>query len=283
MSEKQPPSDPTRGAGGTWFSDSWFVVGFSLWFASVLITLAPVLSFENRSAFSDLWADFVTLPFTIGLAALNARRTPSPRERKFWWFFVAALSCWLAVRVIYVIAPAEEWLVGQDVLTDSLYGVFYLMLALALEMKPHSDTLRREPIRRSIRRRDDRIPVSTIVVFFVATLVYFIIIPARQDPDTYRYWIYSFALYVVLDLYLCGRLFSILHGVSGDWSRVYRWLLATFVMWTITDAAEGGLYADVLPWIEPGTLFDFVWFVPSLVIIIALRSRWWGGPEVASR
>jgi hypothetical protein len=265
--------------GRSWFRDRWFSVGFQVWVVTIVLALLPILPAAKRSVFSDLWGDFATLPFTIVLAAWNVRQAESRREGKFWGFFALALCAWLLVRVMYVAWPDESWGVVEDVVTDATYGLFYLLVALALEMKPHT----RPTNTPRLRAEPEGIPVLTTIMFFVATVVYFIVLPARQQPEEYRFWMFSFGLYVVLDLYLCGRLLSLSHRVRDQWSNVYRWLRITFVLWAITDAAEGALYADLLPWIEPGSPLEFVWYLPSLTLIIALRSRWWSAPEPVTK
>jgi hypothetical protein len=274
------PSSARRAqpSGNAWFRDPWFSVGFFLWIVTVVMTALPILSPEVRSRFSDLWADFTTLPFTILIAAWLVRRSESSNERKFWLFFLVALSAWLGVRVMYLAVPSD-WGIHHDVATDVMYGTFYLMLALALEMRPHT----RPSHAASVRPRDEGIPILTTIIFFAATVVYFIVLPSREQPEAYRFWGYSFGLYVVLDLYLCGRLLSISHRGRDRWSNVYRWLMITFVLWAMTDAVEGALYAGFVPWIEPGSLIEVVWYLPSLTLIIALRSRWWSEPDGRSR
>lgn len=266
--ESWPTATPTQ--RGTWFRDPWFSVGFLLWSGAVTLALTPILPAEVRSDFADLWSELVTLPFTVGIAAWNVWKAESSKEKKFWWLFVGALSAWMAVRILYVAGP-EEWGIGHDVLTDILYGVFYLMLALALEMQPHTG-----PAHGAwVHPRKQGVPIFTTIIFFAATVLYFVILPARERPEAYSLWGFSFGLYVVLDLYLCGRLLSLSHPGRDGWSNVYRWLIITFVLWALTDAAEGALYAEIIPWIEPGSLWELAWFVPSLTLLIALRSRWW--------
>ena len=266
------PDDGTEDRA--WFGDPLFSVGFGLWLVTLILVLAPFIPSEFRYEFSDLWADFTTLPFLLLLALLNARRAPGRTETRFWSLFVAALGTWLVVRVMYVAWPAESWGLAEDVATDVLYGFFYLMLALALETKPHG-VPEEHGDSAVLRRSGDEVPILTTVIFFAATVTYFVVLPARQNPEGYRYWLFSFGLYVVLDLYLFGRVLALGHHVRGIWGNVYKWLAALFILWALTDSAEGLLYAEMLPWIEPGTLYDIIWYMPGLAFLIALRTRWW--------
>jgi len=228
-------------------------MGFGLWVLTLIVALAPFVPQDFRSLFSDLWADFVFLPYLLVLALLNARRAATTAETRFWSLFGAALTTWLVVRVMFVAWPVGSWGVAEDVATDVLYGVFYLLLALALEMKPHGGPAH-SPV---LARSGDRVPIATTLIFFAAAVTYFVILPARQDPESYRYWLFSFGLYVALDLYLFGRVLALGSHRGGRWGRVYTWLAALFIMWALTDAAEGLVYADMLPWIEPGSMIRF--------------------------
>ena len=273
----QPATTPV--SGKAWFGDPLFTVGFLLWVLTMIVALVPILPADVRSTFSDLWADFVTLPFTVGLAAWNFRRSESSAERRFWGLLATGFAMWIIVRILYVSWPDDLLVMELDIATDVLYGAFYLMIALALEMRPH-----REPrLRTSVRSNEDGVSILTTVTFFAATVAYFVIVPAQGSPETHSWWAFSFGLYVVLDLYLVGRMLAISHRVRGPWSNVYRWLTITFVMWAITDAAEAGLYAEVLPWVEPGDAPEVIWYIPTMIAVVAIRSRWWPARKQAER
>jgi len=264
-------ADADSPSDAAWFRDPLFSMGFGLWVLTLIVALAPFVPQDFRSLFSDLWADFVFLPYLLVLALLNARRAATTAETRFWSLFGAALTTWLVVRVMFVAWPVGSWGVAEDVATDVLYGVFYLLLALALEMKPHGGPAH-SPV---LARSGDRVPIATTLIFFAAAVTYFVILPARQDPESYRYWLFSFGLYVALDLYLFGRVLALGSHRGGRWGRVYTWLAALFIMWALTDAAEGLVYADMLPWIEPGSMYEIAWYVPGLAFLVALRTRWW--------
>ena len=112
------------------------------------------------------------------------------------------------------------------------------------------------------------------VVFAFGLLIYFAIIPGAMNPEVYDTWIPSLLLYVVLDVYVVMRLVYLRRASSGShWETVYTWLLATAVLWMVTDSYEALSYIGVVPFVWSGTVLDLVWFSPFFTVVVAARSR----------
>jgi diguanylate cyclase (GGDEF)-like protein len=154
------------------------------------------------------------------------------------------------------------------VLQDVFYASFYLLAIIALDVRPHLRS-----------RADDQDSMEVLrhsgpVIFAFGLLTYVILVPAAADPNSYWTDTTSFLLYVLLDAYVILRVAQNLASTrDGLWKLVYGWLLATWILWLILDTYETLLWADILPWIEPGTPLDFAWSIPYLTLIGAARIR----------
>ncbi len=225
----------------------------------------PILSPTAMENFGDLYGDFPLLLATI--AALQYRRSEISQgtERRFWDLWTLAFVCWLIVRLLYATVPLEylEW--WFELVVDAMYMLFYLCIVLALEFRPD------RPVPASLGTLRRRFEALGAGVFLFALLFYFAVIPNVLSPDEYWTWIPSMLLYVTLDAIVLARLLHVRYDCrSTRWRTLYGLLALTAAMWLASDALEMLVYADVTAWMDsPGRLWDLIWYVPFIPVIVA--------------
>ncbi len=227
--------------------------------------LVPILKADQMGWYALLSA-IPLLLLAIGLAVGAVVAGESRNERRFWLGWLLGLWMWLVVQVSYVLGP-DSWVgSGFDLATDLLYMLFYLFIILALE--------KRAGLRR--KERDERAPGMSeigVVVLFFALVVYFILIPSALSPEAYQTWVPSALLYSVLDLYLSTKLIVLMSQADTlRWRTTYGLLLATALLWLVTDTAEAMMYLELIPEVDGGTVVDLAWFVPYLPLMAAFRA-----------
>ena len=259
---------PIPGTPTSLVKDPMVVAGLAVWVASILPSLAPVLSPDITLTWADQYSDAPMLILVLLTAALQVRRSPRQRERVFWRLVVGGILGWLSVRGLYLLVPFEHWGTGLDLASDLLYLAGYLAMALALERRPD------QAAPRGPDERMERVESIGTLIFSFGLLAYFILIPSVFNPQVYASWVSSLLLYAVLDLYLLVRVLNILRTQPGaGWRRPYRWLSLTFAAWLVGDLTEGLMYLETIPFVFPGTPLDILWHLPGLFLLLAIRQR----------
>jgi diguanylate cyclase (GGDEF)-like protein len=236
----------------------------------------PGLGPDTRAAWGSLYSAFPLLAICLLAFQFRLRRIADPDERRFWNLWTLALSAWVLNSLLTLwFDRQEEWTMQADLILNGGYFVFYSFVAIALETRPQPAMSQQARLAQVVER------VGTLVFFF-GLLSYFVIIPALLDPVTYESS--SLLLFVALDFYLIVRLAGRRRDApDGVWRRVYGWLLVTAVLWMITDTIETLMWAEVLPWVEDGSLLDLIWYPSYLTLVIAARAREAPAEELPAR
>ncbi len=246
--------------------DPWLVLVMAL--AAVFLTVPGLqwLSSNTRSSVTDYFATMVLLVVAIGAVLHGVKGLESERERYFWRLLGLSLSAWLAAELLsFLYLDSENASAGTGV--DSLYLILYLGLVLALDLQPESADGR-------LRIRPLRLLASAGRILFVSGLfVYFILLPLTLGINEYLTWIPSFSFYVILDLYLLGRLVhSAYQARTPRWRSIYILLTIAWGFVLVTDAIDFAWVASSLPASFPGAA-DFCWYMPMILIVAASRFR----------
>jgi diguanylate cyclase (GGDEF)-like protein len=241
------------------------LAGFALALA-VIPYFLPWLDSEHLAIWSALYSELPLLLVCLVAFQFRLRRLDDPRERRFWTFWTLAMSAWLLKSLVAMWFDSRDiWTLQADLILNSCYFLFYAFVAVALETRPWPRVSRQVRLAQVVER------VGTLVFFF-GLLLYFAIIPAYLDPSAYERS--SLLLFVALDFYLVVRLTALRRDAPGRvWQRVYGWLLVTAALWLITDTFEMLMWAEVLPWVEDGTLLDLFWYPAYVTLVVAARVR----------
>ena len=218
--------------------------------------------------YASLWADLPLVAMAVLASLVGVQRERSWAERRFWYFTAAAMGAWLCVRIVYISIPDESWYEIADLVTDSLYLAFYLLLILALDVNPEARS------RPNLQRSLVLIRQTGATLFGFGLLFYFVIIPHTLDYDRYWTWVPSLVFYVFLDGYLVLRFYALFRNSDGGkWRAVFGGFVITSILWMSTDLIELLMYMEAIPWTEDGSFVDFIWYLPFVSFFTTVRSR----------
>ncbi len=248
--------------------DRWVQVGTIVWVVSILPSLFPILSADLTYTYADQYSDVGMLLLTLAAAGIAIRRAESGRERQFWALLCVTLGSWLSVRALFVVVPYEGWGWSHDLLSDLLYLGGYLAIGLGLERRPD----RVPPPGPRVRLQN--LEATGALIFGFGVLTYFVLIPSVFDPEAYASWVPSLLLYAVLDAFLFTRVVMIRRSTTTTgWYETFTLLAAVIAFWFVGDIAEGLSYMEVVPWVDPGTSLDLLWHIPTLLLLVCIRTR----------
>jgi len=180
-------------------------IALALGLLSVAPSFIPILSPEALFRWADQYSDVPPLVAALVLFLL-ASKAPGSRERIFWWLLAGSIVAILANRVLIWIIPREMWGTSLDLIHDNFYLACYVLVALALELRPD-----RNPAK-GYQSNLQRIELAGTLVFLFGLLAYFIVIPSVFNPDAYASWVPSLLLYAVLDIFVVARIFTLLYS-----------------------------------------------------------------------
>jgi diguanylate cyclase (GGDEF)-like protein len=244
--------------------DPWMAVIIAL---AVMFTIVPGLQWlasNTRSLVTDYFSTMVLLFLSIGAVLHSAKGIESDRERYFWRLLGLSLSAWLAGEALaYLYLDNSNASAGTGV--DALYLLLYLGLVLALDLQPESADGR-------LRIRPLRVLSTAGRILFVGGLfAYFVLLPRTLGVNEYLTWIPSFSLYVILDLYLFGRLVYVsIQARTPRWRLIYVLLTIAWAFVLATDSIDFAWVTSYLSANFPGAA-DICWYVPMILFVGASR------------
>ncbi len=221
-----------------------------------------------------LWVPLLLI-VTIAAIQVRLRGSETTTGGLFWNYLSTALGFRFAASCFAAVIPQARSDVPVALLVDSLIATYYLILAFATELRPD-----RGPTSQP-REREEQLNLGSAVLFIIALLIYFSVIPGLVDPRAHGEGRLSILLTLCLDLYLFTR-FAYLAGVaeSARWRLVYRLLAGAFGLSVVLSALR--FHALVAPSPVPaasGTGWDIVWLLPFVPMILAARLSRYVGEE----
>ncbi len=215
-------------------------------------------------------------PVLIGMAVIAllwGRRRVDQRERKFWDMLALAWSCRLLVEVVFFL----DWsvpLLSASFTTDALYILFYLVFALAVDLKPHVEA---EHSLKGARRRLESVAGLTAVF---GVLIYFAIVVIPEPlgislsfVSRDRGFTPLLLVRLTLDLLLLGRLVHAASGSRGRWRRLYGLLAAGMACFALKDALAVLQSEELFSAPQMGVAYAVFLSIPTFFAILAARYR----------
>ncbi|MCP3979393.1 MAG: response regulator [bacterium] len=216
--------------------------------------------------------DSVLVGTTI-FALLWGRRRVDGAERRFWDMLALAWFCWLLVEGVFFFDLSIP-LVTASFTADALYILFYLVFALAVDLRPH---IEKAPSPRRSRRRLESVAGVTVVF---GVLIYFAIVVLPEPLGVSLSFVsrdrgLTPLLFVrlSLDLLLLGRLVHAMVGCRGRWVRLYGLLSIGMLCFALKDAIAALQSAGLFSQSRPGILYGIFVSLPGFFVILAARFR----------
>lgn len=247
--------------------DRWFQPLLAIWIATTLFYLVPSVPRGARIFFGDYVLSLTFLPFTILALCGGLRTLPSLPERRFWKVIAAAFGVWLAYAIPYFWVPDTQWSLSASVLGDCAYLGFYLLFLLAIDLRPHLQTMN------ALEEKERRLRSIGLSLLLFGWLSYLVVIPASLQAAEYQSELPSFLVYLSLDLLLVARLVWVRReSWSVRWATLYGVLAGAMAVQFVADLLESLYVAGVIE-LGSGTFADMVWTMPFVMVATAARLR----------
>ena len=235
----------------------------------------PSVTAEQILVYPWILSSAVTLPFVIMVLWPRSRDAFTSNERSFWMTMSLAFSLWWLVSMINMLWEWKLWNANTDILTDSIYLLYYLGWFVALSFAPHIQKPQNPD------RSDRWLLGAGAIVLVMCMFSYFILIPNRISPDVYSTWVPSLLFYTALD---CILIMVLLQVIRSTKSQRWKMLFGIFAMVTLAfallDLLEAIGYAEQFDWgANPAS--DILWSLPLVGMVILARARYLDFPESA--
>ena len=247
--------------------DSWFRLCLLVWLGVAMLYLTPLAQPATKTFFGDYLIGLTFIPLVIVCCLVGPAVHRQTEETHFWRMIAAAYFIWFAYGLLTLAIPDSNWTLSASVLGDIAYVAFYLLFLLAIELRPHLQTMNR------LQAQQQRLRATALTLLLFAWLCYIVVIPAAVDRRAYETLVPSFLLYLSLDLLLIGRLM---------WVRRESWSVRWAALYGLLAGAVGAMFAgDVLETLYVGNVIalgsgtpaDLLWTVPFMLVAAAARAR----------
>jgi len=247
-----------------------------VWLAVLLIVyFSPLCTEGQRAVFAEFYADQPLRLLLLLALILGLRQITNQNERRFWQYLTVAFVLWFIGDIAFQPPPGAEPTVILGLVEDIVFLAFYPMFFIALEQQPLIRT-------RTAGLFENRLLLTGILLICTATFCYFVIVIAFLDPDTYLTVVPSYTYFVVLDLVITIRLFSLCFTCNvRRWFILYGLLGLAMANWTAGDLLDA-LHLTGNVELPLGTMVDFIWLPAYYVMIGALTYRNRSAPATAT-
>lgn len=248
--------------------DRWIRVSLLVWAAVAVFYVAPFAPYDAKEMYGNYLLALTFLPLVIAACLDTPGASPFADERRFWWMIATAYAIWFVYALISWFIPEQNWTVAASVIGDCAYVGFYLFYFLAIELKPHLQTMN------AFEARQRRLRAIGVAVLLFGWLCYLVVIPAAVDRVTYESYVPSFMMYVTLDAVLLLRIVWVRReSWSVRWAVLYGLLAAAVSTMLLGDVLETLYMANVIG-LGSGSPLDLLWVLPFMLVIVAARARY---------
>jgi len=205
----------------------------------------------------------VLLVLAVAALVRGLPAIPSLAERRFWSQLAVAYGFWLVSAVILASIVEESLAVG--LVSELGYGLYYMVLAQAVEHRPHLPLAPAPAGTRLLFRW------PAVGIFVFGMVIYFVLIPAVANPTIYGTLIPSYSLYMVLDGYLAVRLLFLARTARSHRWRILYTLLCLAVASSFLPAAAGLAFrsSDAFPSLAS----ELLWKLTVVLVVLTARLR----------
>jgi len=248
---------------------SWFVALVGL--ACLAPTVFRLGSQEAINWFNGNLSDMIMVATLVIVGFDGLRQVRSLVERSFWTYWEIGLALLFGAHLVRLAAGTEQPLEGSFVLRCVLLSGFYVLAALALEMRPHisSDTRGQIPWMH-------RLETAGVLVLGLGLFVYFVLVPILFTPDPAQSSSRMTLLLLGFDLYLALRLVESIRTSNGRrWRATYGLMLAAILVWLAADVSILFGQLKVVGHATFQSVLDWLWLPPYVCLAFAIRLRDW--------
>jgi len=241
----------------------WPLSLFSLFFAAIIfLYVVTDIAPETLAWLTDNILDSLLLGLLLAIPLSQLMAEPSRLNSMFWLLLATSLCSWLIVNVISRALLGSLNDANYFMLNNSGYFLFYALMTAAIEIKNYNHA---EQI---LTKQSLVIWVSTLS-FALGSFSYLVLIPIAELEYQEHIWRNAFCFYIVMDVYLAARWFS-LSTIGNDDAKHGNLLCGfAFVNWGITDTLELLTTTQFFE-IHSGSAWDILWFTPYFLLALGL-------------
>ena len=260
-------SEVSAGAVLRRVKDTYIVFALALILGAVCLDYLPILTPGQRETFAIYYAQLPLALLAVLAIARVLRRSLRKQEKLFWAWLLPGFSFLLLALIGFAIFRDDPRFGAANLLVGAFGPASILCTLIAAAQDPH---LSEDPTGQAYLRRNRL--VGYLMLGF-ALLFYFVLIPARLDPEHYSKWAPESLPYLLLESIAVVRFVMLSLGCSSrNWRVIYGWMAACFALWAFGDVLF--LLDDTQIWkIRYGTLTDLWFYLPYVALLLAIRSR----------
>src|SRR5208283_2361498 len=202
-------SEVSAGAVLRRFKDGYVLSALVLTLVAVGLDYLPPLTPEQRETFAIYYAQLPLALLAVVAIASVLRRGLRKQEKLFWAWLLLGFASLLGTLIGFAIFRDDPRFGAANVLTSALGPASILCTLIAAAQDPH---LSEDPSGQAYLRRNRL--VGYLVLGF-ALLFYFILIPARLDPEHYSIWAPESLPYLLLESIAVVRFVMLLLDCSS--------------------------------------------------------------------
>lgn len=261
-SPKPPTPNLPTSLGDLWRQDPLARAAVWLFLACNAFYWIPWVQHPLRLVTTRHVAPIVFLGLVIVSLRVSLERLENLNERRFWIDLTVAYTCWLASRLVHLLAPQTTLV---SVLEDLLYACFYVAMVMALERRVH----RRNEWRPTHLERALTWP--GVAVFVAGAVLYFVFIPLRIDAGSYLGGLPSLHFYAGMDIFLTSTcIYLASTSPTARWRQLYVMMSVAVGTTLLSDLSE--LLGFLSGW-QLGSRWDGLWNIPLLAMVWTARLR----------
>ncbi len=245
-----------------------------------VVVYALALGFVAAARIAPDSVDPVLFGMTV-VALLWGRSRVHRRERKFWDMLALAWSCWLLVEGLFFL----DWsapLLSASFTTDALYILFYLIFALAVDLRPDVEAaLSLKGVRRRLESVAGLTAVFGVLIYFAIVVIPEPLGISLSFVSRDRGFTPLLLVRLTLDLLLLGRLVHTASGSRARWRRLYGLLAAGMACFALKDALAVLQSEGLFSVTQLGFAYAAFLSLPGFFVILAARYRHVSSPDVS--
>lgn len=247
--------------------DGYVLSALALILAAVGLDYLPILTPEQRETFAIYYAQLPLALLAVLAIASVLRRSLRQQEKLFWAWLLLGSSSLLLALIGFAILRDDARFGAANLLVGAFGPASILCTLIAAAQDPH---LSEDPSGQAYLRRNRL--VGYLVLGF-ALLFYFVLTPARLDPEHYSMWAPESLPYLLLECIAVMRFVMLLLGCSSrNWRAIYGWMAVCFALWAFGDVLF--ILDDTHIWkLRSGTLTDLWFYLPFVALLLAIRSQ----------
>ena len=229
-----------------------------------ILYVVPIFPEQSLAEFSRRFSDAIFLGIVITAIFFELRKTDSLVDPIYWILLGSAYIVWFAISLFKISLWHYFSTTTQQTLNELAYFLHFSLVIAAIEVKSYA-------------KASHLLALPNILIwgsslsFTLGAFIFLVLTVPTNSANEQASFSLTFMFYLVMNLYIALRWFHLaLRSKHAFWQSYALFGFAS-LNWFIADGLEGLSYTSYLNLAE-GTLIDWIWFTPYLLLLFAIRS-----------